>query len=67
MANATATQKSSFLWRFSKKFQFAADKIIPDSYVFCVILTFITFILGLIFTKSGPVKLVTYWYNGLWT
>ncbi len=67
MANAKAEQNSSFLWRFSKKFQFAADKIIPDSYVFCVILTFITFILGLILTKAGPLNLVKYWYNGLWT
>ena len=67
MAKTEAQQKSSFLWRFSKKFQFAADKIIPDSYVFCVILTFITFILALILTKSGPVKLIKFWYDGLWT
>lgn len=67
MANAASTQKSSFLWRFSKKFQFAADKIIPDSFVFCVILTFVTYILGLIFTKAGPVKLIKFWYDGLWT
>lgn len=67
MANAKASEKSSFLWRFSKKFQFAADKVIPDSYVFCVILTFVTFILGLIFTKAGPIKLIKFWYDGLWT
>ncbi|MCG8484859.1 MAG: TIGR00366 family protein [Clostridia bacterium] len=55
------------LWKFSKKFQFAADKIIPDSFVFCIILTLIVFILGLIFTGTGPLGLVLSWYSGLWS
>ncbi len=67
MTTSAAPRKSSALWRFSKNFQFAADRIIPDSYVFCVILTFITFILGLIFTQAGPLKMVKFWYDGLWT
>ena len=36
-------ERGNFLWRFSQKFQFAADKIIPESMVFCLILTFIVF------------------------
>lgn len=59
--------KGTLLWRVSKKFQFAADKLIPDSLVFCLILTFIVFTLAVIFTKTNPVKMVQYWYNGLWT
>lgn len=59
--------KGSFLWRLSKKFQFAADKIIPDSFVFCLILTFIAFVLGIIFTGTSPLKMIKCWYNGLWT
>lgn len=55
------------LWRISKKFQFAADKIIPDSFVFCIILTLIVFVLGLILTGTGPLDLVLHWYSGLWT
>ncbi len=55
------------LWRLSKKFNFAADKVIPESFVFCIILTFIVFILALIFTKSGPMNLITFWFNGLWS
>jgi len=54
------------LWRLSKKFKFAADRIIPDSFVFCVILTLLVFVLGLIFTNSGPLDLVLNWYKGLW-
>ena len=55
------------LWRLSKKFQFAADRIIPDSFVFCVILTLLAFIASLALTPSGPEKIVLGWYNGLWT
>jgi len=55
------------LWRFSKKFQFAADKIIPDSFVFCIILTLIVFIMSLVMTGTGPLNLVISWYGGLWS
>lgn len=55
------------LWRLSKKFQFAADKIIPDSFVFCVILTLLVFVLGLVLTGTGPLDMVIHWYDGLWS
>lgn len=54
-------------WKFAKKFQFAAERIIPDSFVFCIILTLIVYVLGLILTKNGPLQLIVHWYNGLWT
>lgn len=53
------------LWRLSKKFQFAADRIIPDSFVFCVILTLLAFIASLALTPTAPAKIVLGWYNGL--
>ncbi len=55
------------LWRLSKKFNFAADKIIPESFVFCIILTFIVFILALIFTDAGIMNVIDYWFGGLWS
>jgi len=67
MDSITAKSKGSILWRISKKFQFAADKIIPDSFVFCLILTFFVYIVALIFTGSSPVDLIQYWYNGVWS
>lgn len=54
-------------WKFAKKFQFAAEQIIPDSFVFCIILTLIVYVLGLILTHTGPLQLIVHWYNGLWT
>lgn len=65
--NINNNNKGSFLWRLSKKFQFAADKIIPDSFVFCVILTLIVFVLGLAVTGTGPITLINSWYSGLWS
>ena len=59
--------KGTPLWRLSKKFQYAADRIIPDSLVFCLILTFVVFIGSLIFTDSNIIELCTYWFEGLWT
>lgn len=59
--------KGTILWRISKKFQFAADQIIPDSFVFCLILTYAVFIMGLALTGSSPLSMVQYWYKGVWS
>ena len=61
------TQKGSALWRLSKKFQYAADRIIPESLVFCLILTFLVWILALIMADHNPINLCVDWFNGLWT
>ena len=58
MEKNSSKDRGTVLWRFSQKFQFAADKIIPDSLVFCLILTFIVYVAALIFTDRGPVQLV---------
>lgn len=55
------------LWKITKRFQFAADQYIPDALVFTIVLTLLMFVLGLIFTGSGPMVLINGWYNGLWT
>ena len=55
------------LWKISKKFQFAAERFIPDSFVFCVILTLLAFAAGLGLTPTGPFKIILGWYDGLWS
>ncbi len=60
-------RSGSVLWRLSKKFQYAADRIIPDSMVFCLILTFLVFVLALIFADHNPINLAVDWWKGLWT
>ena len=65
--NSQSMDKGSFLWRFSKKFNFAAENIIPDPLVFCLILTILVFAAGVIFTDHGVMGMLTSWYNGIWS
>ena len=57
-------ENGTLLWKISKKFNFAAEKIIPDSFVFCVILMILVFVLSLLIGK-GPVELLNAWWDGL--
>ncbi len=66
MENTLNKDRGTLLWRFSQKFQFAADRIIPDSLVFCLILTFLVYVLALIFTDRGPIQLCLDWFNHAW-
>ena len=66
MENTLNKDRGTLLWRFSQKFQFAADRIIPDSLVFCLILTFIVYVSALIFTDRGPIQLCLDWFNHAW-
>lgn len=43
-----------------------ARRWMPDPMLFAILLTFITFILGLIFTEHGPFMLIQDWYKGFW-
>ena len=49
--------QGTLLWRVSKKFNFAAEKIIPESFVFCVILMLVVFVLSL-FCGKTPLELL---------
>lgn len=64
MSDVKTQDRGTALWRFSKKFNFAAEKIIPDSFVFCVILMILVFVLSLVIGK-GPVELLNAWWGGL--
>ena len=60
-----ARTKGTPLWNLSKKFNFAAEKIIPDSFVFCVILMIVVIVLSLILCGKTPIELLNGWWNGL--
>jgi short-chain fatty acids transporter len=42
-------------------------KYIPDPSIFAVILTFISFILGIVIAKNTPMQMVINWYKGFWS
>lgn len=62
--NSKTVDKGTMLWRISKKFNFAAEKIIPESFVFCVFLMIVVFVLSLLIGK-GPIELLQAWWDGL--
>ncbi len=43
-----------------------ARKYMPDPFLFAILLSFLTYILGLIFTKNGPFDMILHWYKGFW-
>lgn len=55
------------LWRLSKKFDFAAERIIPDPLVFCIIFTVVIFVAGVLVTGNAPLAMAQFWYDGIWS
>ncbi len=43
-----------------------SERYMPEPIIFAVILTLITFALGLTLTESGPIEMVDHWYSGFW-
>lgn len=42
------------------------QRYLPDAYLFAIILTFIVFFLGVIFTENSPVEMLAHWGDGFW-
>jgi len=43
-----------------------ARKFMPDPMLFAILLTFLTYIIGVILTESGPFQMLQHWYKGFW-
>ena len=52
--------------RMGSYFSRWADKYMPDPFLFAILLTFLTLILGVIFTDSGPFAMLKQWNKGFW-
>ena len=53
--------------RMGSYFSRWADKYMPDPFLFAILLTFLTLILGIIFTDNGPFSMLKHWNKGFWT
>lgn len=42
------------------------QRFLPDAFIFAIILTFLVFVIGILFTESGPVEMVSHWGTGFW-
>lgn len=43
------------------------QKYLPDPYLFAVILTFLVFLMGLVFAKNTPLQMILHWGGGFWS
>lgn len=43
-----------------------AGRLIPDPYIFAIILSIIIFIMGITITGTSPMTMVMHWYDGFW-
>ncbi|RDW14970.1 short-chain fatty acid transporter [Oceanobacillus chungangensis] len=42
------------------------QRYLPDAFLFAIILSFLVYILGLLFTDSGPIEMIEHWGTGFW-
>lgn len=43
-----------------------SGEYMPDSFIFAIILTFATYIMGILIADNGPFQMIRHWYNGFW-
>lgn len=55
------------LRRMGDYFSRWAEKYMPDPFLFAVLLTFLTMILGIVLTDNGLFAMIRYWSDGFWT
>jgi short-chain fatty acids transporter len=54
------------LRRFTRLCVRLVERYLPDPFLFAVLLTFIVFIMGLVWTPSGPLEMIRHWGDGFW-
>lgn len=42
------------------------QRYLPDAFLFAIILTIFVYLLGVFFTHSSPIEMITYWGDGFW-
>jgi len=50
----------------ARKFNSRVAYFVPHSFLFAILLTFLTYFLGVLVTYQGPFDMVMYWVHGVW-
>lgn len=66
MTDAKKTANDSFIQRMGNYLLRLAMKYMPDSTIFAIVLTVISFVLGIVLTGQGPLQMAKYWGDGFW-
>lgn len=54
------------LRQISQRFNFGVENYLPNAFIFAILLTFLTMILGITVTNQSLTDMTTYWYTGFW-
>jgi len=54
------------LQRFGDALNRWSKKYVPDPFIFAILLTFLTFILGILVAKNSAMQMIQHWGNGFW-
>lgn len=58
--------QESILEKIGFRISANVEKWMPNPFLFAIILTFITLIMGLVFAGQGPIQMIDHWYSGFW-
>jgi short-chain fatty acids transporter len=61
-----STADSTALERIGYWLSDRVERWMPSPFLFAILLTYLVFLAGLVFTDSGPGQLVGHWYDGFW-
>ncbi|MED4731703.1 TIGR00366 family protein [Aneurinibacillus migulanus] len=50
----------------SQRFNVAVENYLPNAFIFAILLTFITLLLGMTITDQSLMEMTTHWYSGFW-
>ncbi len=51
--------------KFAQSMNVDFDKVVPDSFIFAILLTFIVFILGIVLAGKNPFQMTKFWGGGV--
>ena len=59
-------ERVPFLEALGHRISRSVEKWMPDPFLFAVLLTFLTYLMGLFIAGSSPMDMIIYWYKGFW-
>lgn len=54
------------LKQVSRRFRWAVERVVPDTMILTLLLTFATVIMGVSLAEQTPMQMVEHWYGGFW-
>ncbi len=55
-----------FLEALGHRISKSVERWMPDPFLFAVLLTFVTYLMGLLIANASPMDVIIYWYRGFW-